>query len=205
MLLARGWFWVAMAILARRACARSLYSRWITTRRSCPVGGALLQASRAANKGGDSGAGGRSGPSGCEFQPQGFGGMTRGAGFSVVDGGRGGVERSAQGEGSATGAPCICARRRRSSMAVLVVLSSRTAAALSSICEVMLAGSWKENRPPFRTKCSRRRSLLGILRPRRAVRCLRMVVRSLEISLSPGLGDIPLSAGVTNNLLANPC
>lgn len=196
---------MAMAILARRACARSLYSRWITTRRSCPVGGALLQASRAANKGGDSGAGGRSGPSGCEFQPQGFGGMTRGAGFSVVDGGRGGVERSAQGEGSATGAPCICARRRRSSMAVLVVLSSRTAAALSSICEVMLAGSWKENRPPFRTKCSRRRSLLGILRPRRAVRCLRMVVRSLEISLSPGLGDIPLSAGVTNNLLANPC
>lgn len=200
--LERGWFCAAIAILARRACARSLYSRWITTRRSYPVGGAFL---RAANGGGDSGAGGRSGPSGCEFQPQGFGGMTRGGGFPDVDGGRGGVERSAQGEGIATGAPCICARLRRSSMVALVVLSSSTAAAVSSICEAMPAGSWKANRPTFRTKCSRRRSLLEIVRPRRTVRVLRIVVRSLEVSLSPGRGDIPLSGGVMNNLLANPC
>lgn len=202
MFLERWWFRAAIAFLVCRVWARSLYNRWISTRRSYPAG--ILAPERAANKGGDSGAGGRSGPSGCEFQPQGFGGMTWGTGFSVVDGGRGGVERSAQGEGIATGAPCICARRRRSSMAVLVVLSSRTAAALSSICECKLAGSWKENRPPFRTQCSRRRSLLEIVRWRRTVRCLRMVVRSLEVSLSPGRGDIPLSGGVTNNLLANP-
>jgi hypothetical protein len=205
LMLLEGWFRAAIANLARRACARSLYSRWITTRRSYPVGGALLQAARAANRGGDSGAGGRTGPSGCEFQPQGFGGITRGAGFSVVDEGRGGVERLAQGEGIATGAPCICARRRRSSVVILAILSSRAAAALSSTCVGMLSGSSKENLPPFRTQCSRRRSLLEMVRPRRAVRCLRMVVRSLEVSLSPGLGDIPLSAGVTNNLLVNSC
>lgn len=152
----------------------------------------------------DSGAGGIRGPSGCGFQSHGSEGWTRGARSSLVKRGKGGVERSAHGEGIATGAPSIRARRRRSSMKR--DMRPCSAASASSASWDSWLGSSEDGSPStWRISRACIRAARDGMSARRMVRCLRMLDRPFEASLSPGLGDIPLSGGVLNNLWANQC